>query len=212
MAGTNPIDPGHNQTRALLRLAGPLLMVVGGLLAIVGAVDFFSAFGSMRPPTLVWCLFVGLPLLSLGFAVARAGFAGKVARYYSQEYTPVATDTFKYAAREAKDGIRDVASAIAEGLALPNEVELTESSQAPGDPEAGSRSAPEVGRGRSAITRPGEAVRLIRCHRCNHDNAAQARFCSACGVALTKNVPCPNCRELNDPDAKFCDNCGKPMC
>lgn len=223
MPADKHINPDHESTRNVLRVGGPLLMAVGGLFAIVGAVDFFSAFGGMRPPTLFWCLFLGMPLLAAGFAVTKAGFAGKVARYFSQEYTPVATDTFNYAAREAREGIRDVAGAIADGLALPDQVELTESSRDPAHSAAGPAanadappptagvSQPAAGRSQPAAVRPGEILRLIRCHRCNHDNAAHARFCSACGVALAKNVPCPNCGELNDPDSKFCDNCGKPM-
>jgi len=51
----------------------------------------------------------------------------------------------------------------------------------------------------------------IRCHKCNHANAAESKFCGQCGASLGKTKPCPACHELNDPDAKFCDNCGKPM-
>jgi membrane protease subunit (stomatin/prohibitin family) len=50
----------------------------------------------------------------------------------------------------------------------------------------------------------------IRCHKCNHANAPESKFCSACGASLGKTKPCPACHELNDPDAKFCDNCGRP--
>ncbi len=56
-----------------------------------------------------------------------------------------------------------------------------------------------------------EEPMLIRCHKCNTINPADARFCRNCGVPLKKTRPCKHCGELNDPDAKFCDNCGKPM-
>ena len=58
---------------------------------------------------------------------------------------------------------------------------------------------------------PAQVVHLVRCHKCNHSNNADAKFCSECGAALAKSVPCLSCHELNDPDAKFCDNCGKPL-
>lgn len=54
----------------------------------------------------------------------------------------------------------------------------------------------------------GGGTTVVRCHKCNHPNDPDAKFCDQCGAALLKSQPCPTCRELNDPDAKFCDNCG----
>lgn len=53
----------------------------------------------------------------------------------------------------------------------------------------------------------GERI-LVRCHKCEAENDADAKFCKACGAALGKTVACPACNEKNDPDANFCDNCG----
>jgi hypothetical protein len=181
MSNRRLIDPGHGPVRGVLRVVGPLLMVVGGLFILVGAIDFFSAFSSMGgPPTKFWCLFVGFPLLGIGGAMTKAAYLGRIARYYSQEITPVATDTFSYAAHETKDGIRDVVGAISEGLR----------------DDRGSGGTAEV---------------QVRCHKCNHENDADAKFCSECGSALAKSVPCPGCGELNDHDARFCDNCGRAL-
>jgi len=52
---------------------------------------------------------------------------------------------------------------------------------------------------------------LVRCHKCNQPNEADAKFCKGCGAILAKTKPCPACNELNDPDARFCDACGKPL-
>jgi hypothetical protein len=184
MSDQTPIDPGHNSTRDLLRAAGIILSIVGGLLLAIGILDFMSSFGSMRMPTLfLWCCFPGMILLGIGMTMAGAGFAGRIARYKSQEVTPVITDTLNYMADETKDSVRQIAGAIGEGL------------------------KGVVGTAGTAGT---SAVR-IRCHKCNHDNDADAGFCSACGAALAKSMPCPNCSELNDADAKFCDNCGQEM-
>jgi ribosomal protein L40E len=49
---------------------------------------------------------------------------------------------------------------------------------------------------------------VVRCHKCEAENDADAKFCKACGAALGKSVACPACNERNDPDANFCDNCG----
>ena len=70
--------------------------------------------------------------------------------------------------------------------------------------------ASAVGEGlRAGAPAPGGEVQ-IRCHKCNHANTAESKFCSACGASLGKTKPCPACHELNDPDAQFCDNCGRP--
>lgn len=181
MSDQTPINPQHNQTRDTLRAAGVGLAAIGGLMLAIGILDFLSSFGSMRMPTLfIWCSFPGMILLGIGMNMAHAGYAGKIARYYSQEIAPPAVDTFKYVANEAKDSVREIAGAIGEGL-------------------------------RGTATQASEPVIHIRCHKCNHDNEANAKFCCQCGAALAKSMPCPNCSELNDPDAKFCDNCGRAL-
>ncbi len=64
-----------------------------------------------------------------------------------------------------------------------------------------------VGAGMAASA--GQSVdALVRCHKCNRENARDAKFCSQCGAALQKAKQCPHCGELNDPDARFCDDCG----
>jgi ribosomal protein L40E len=66
-----------------------------------------------------------------------------------------------------------------------------------------------VGEGIAQATSPQGP--LVRCHRCNHENHRDAKFCSECGAALLKSKQCQQCGELNDPDARFCDNCGGPF-
>lgn len=176
-----PIDPGHQRPRDLFRKLGIPLACLGGLLLAIGILDFMLKFGSMETPTLfIFCPLPGMILLGIGMGMTKAGYAGRIARYYSQEITPVATDTFNHAADRTKDSIRELAGAVGAGIG-------------------------EAIAGRDAT--PGDAVR-IRCHKCNHENDAMAKFCSQCGTALAKSVPCPGCGELNDPDARFCDHCG----
>lgn len=66
MPDDHRIDPQHQPVRDTLRAVGPVVLAIGGLFMIVGAVDFFSSFGSFDPPTKFWCFFVGMPLLFLG--------------------------------------------------------------------------------------------------------------------------------------------------
>lgn len=179
-----PIHPQQESIRAALRVVGPIIIGIGVLFALVGAVDFFSKAGTSQMPTKFWCFFVGLPLLALGASLARFGFMGSVARYAAGEYAPVAKDTLNYLAEGTTDTVQNLAEAAGRGLAASR-----------GTPSTTDRQSGTFG------------VRL-RCHKCNADNEADAKFCSQCGAALLKTKPCPQCGELNDPDARFCDNCG----
>lgn len=185
VAEQTPIDPGHNSLRDRFRVAGPFALALGGLLIAAAIIDFCASFGSMRTPTLfIWCPFPGIVLLGLGFMMTQAGYAGRITRYYSQEVAPPAVDTFNYVAHEAKDGIREVAGAIGEGLRDAIAASTTGSAGAAGD---------------------------IRCSKCQHENATDARFCSACGFVLAAFVACPGCTHSNTPEAKFCDQCGHAL-
>ena len=174
------LDPGHNETRNVFRVLGPVVALVGLVLIIVGFGSALASMGSMRsvgPPRFFWCFFVGGPIFIVGMALCKFGYMGKVTRYVAGEMAPVAKDTFNYMADGTADGVRTVAQAIGQGLA---------------------------GAGGAV----GSAKTAVRCHKCNNLADADARFCDDCGAALTKSKACSKCNEMNDPDAKFCDNCG----
>ena len=47
----------------------------------------------------------------------------------------------------------------------------------------------------------------MNCHKCNHENAEGAKFCSNCATQLYQ--VCPSCNATNIPiEAKFCPECG----
>lgn len=180
MGDERQINPRHEEIRAILRIVGPAVAVVGFIFTAVGIGSFFSSFGSFdASPSHFWCTFIGLPMLGVGIAISKFAFMGAIGRYVAGEVAPVAKDTFNYMAGGAKDGVRDIAQAVSEGLR-------------------------EAGGGATSAT-------VVRCHKCNEENQAGAKFCAHCGAALLKTKECPSCRELNDPDAKFCDNCGREI-
>jgi hypothetical protein len=109
----DPNDPGHVKARSVLRTVGPIVFCVGLLCAIISAVNLFTASGE---PTLFWLGFVGLPLMFVGAVMSMTGWVGALARYHAREGAPVAGETFNYMAGETRDGIRDVAAAVGEGL------------------------------------------------------------------------------------------------
>lgn len=171
-------DSRHAARRATLRRIGPLVAIAGAVLVAIGMLSFFTAFGGGGRPTYFWCAFVGMPLLAIGLAITKFGYVGTITRYVANETTPVGVDVVNTMAHGTKDAVRDVATAVGEGL---------------------------------GAARGGERVEVVRCHKCNATNDADASFCKACGTPLVKSRPCPSCHELNDPDARFCDRCGKPI-
>lgn len=175
------IDPGHTQVRAILRVVGPLLLIIAAIIGFIGLADFFSTMGHLgQQPQKFHYIFIAMPLGFVGLALTSAGFAGAVARYQAQEIAPVGKDTFNYLAEGTQKGVATVAGAIAGGL-------------------------------RSAGTDVTAAAMKVRCSKCNALSDETARFCSSCGEPLAKSQPCSECGELNDLDARFCDACGHAL-
>jgi hypothetical protein len=109
-------SPGHSTVRRFLRIAGPILVLVGLIFMAIGLISFFSAFGTFQPPRRFWCCFVGLPILAIGGMMCQFGYIGAVARYVASESAPVAKDTVNYMAEGTKDAVKTVAKSIAEGV------------------------------------------------------------------------------------------------
>ena len=99
----------HQKYKAFIKVASVIIFVVGIIFAIIGFVSFFSTFGSrsMSPPRYFWCVFVGFPLIALGFSGIKASFLGEIARYTSQEVTPVIGDAARSVAHRIKEGLDD---------------------------------------------------------------------------------------------------------
>ncbi|MBI2948490.1 MAG: hypothetical protein HYY23_12670 [Verrucomicrobia bacterium] len=106
----------HTAVRSFLRIAGPIVALVGLSFLAVGMTSFFSSFGSFEPPRFFWCGFVGMPLLFVGVVLCKFGYFGAVARYIAAEAAPVAKDTVNYMAEGTKDAVKTVARAVAEGV------------------------------------------------------------------------------------------------
>ncbi len=178
MRPENQIDPKHDEKRSTLRVLGVIIFVVGLIFMITGLVSFFSAFGSFEPPRLFWCCFGGMPLLWLGAVLGGAGFMGALARYTAGESAPVAKDTINYMADGTKEGLRTVATAVAEGVAAGAGVAKSAQVHCPKCNEPNnvdSRFCKSCG---SALPA------LKTCPACQATNDADAKFCDQCGRAL----------------------------
>jgi len=157
------INPGHNKVRDLLRVAGPVVLGLGVLFMLIGFVSFVSAFNSMGHPSYFWCMFVG----------TKIGYLGAVARYMAGESAPVAKDTFNYMADGTKEGVRDIASAIKDGIT------------------GGFVSCPHCQESNDSDAKfcneCGETISSVKaCSNCRTENDLTARFCDKCGNEFGK--------------------------
>ncbi|MFM7132610.1 MAG: hypothetical protein ACKO0V_24985 [bacterium] len=124
MQGNSLQTPGHEKVLKILRVAGPLIVVVGLVFMVIGLADFFS--GDI-PPQKFWCLFVGMPVMFVGLVICKFAFMGSILRFTMSQVTPVIKDTMRdmapataevtnYMAENTKDAVKTMAKAVTEGV------------------------------------------------------------------------------------------------
>lgn len=179
----------HRSNRSVLRIIGPIVLIAGILLTVVGIGGFFlgmiNAFDQGPsfdgPPSefkLFFLAFIGIPLMGIGGAITKFAFMGSIARYAASEIAPVGKDTANYVIDGTKDAVGDLAQSVGAGIAAGM---------------AGDQSSTET----------------VDCPSCGEACDSGARFCSDCGTAIPGEVRCERCGAMNEPDAKFCDQCGR---
>jgi hypothetical protein len=109
-------SPQHSNIGAILRVAGPVVAIVGLVFTIVGFGSLFASAGSFEPPRYFWCGFVGLPLIFVGGTMCMLGFLGAFQRFVANESLPVANDVFNEMGEAVRPGIKAMAKAVAEGV------------------------------------------------------------------------------------------------
>lgn len=169
------IDPRHNQIRDILRLVGPAVVVAGVIFAAIGLWSFFATFGTFEPPRYFWCAFVGVPLIGLGMTICKFAFLGAASRYVAGEVAPVGKDVVNYLAEGTRGAVRDVATAVAEGLhagATGQEVRMVRCAQCHTDNELPANFCKRCG---------APLPKTSPCSGCGTWNDADARFCDHCG-------------------------------
>ncbi len=170
------INPGHTQLRKVLCVVGPLILAMGILLVIVGAIDIFTDPFSGFP--FAFLIFAGMPMIFVGGVMTQFAFMGAVFRYVASETAPVGKDTFNYMAKGTQPGVRDITSAIREGLTEPQvgTINTIACSQCHHPNDADARFCDQCGN---------EMITNKRCTKCNNENDLDARFCDNCGNELT---------------------------
>jgi predicted nucleic acid-binding Zn ribbon protein len=163
----------------MLRIIGPIVLLIGVICGIVAVGSFARSFGTMETPTLFIVCGPGILLIPLGLFLTSVGFMGALARYQAGEVAPVAKDTFNYMADGTKEGVTTLARAVGEGLGA---------GLAPGVATE-RRTCPACGNANDADARfcDGCGAALVKdqpCPDCGEPNDADAQFCDRCGRAL----------------------------
>lgn len=81
--------------RTVLRVGGPILLVIGLVLTFAALSDFFASFGSFQQPRSFGLAFIGIPLIAAGGWMIQAGFIGPATRYVAGEVAPGVRDALE---------------------------------------------------------------------------------------------------------------------
>lgn len=173
-----PSPSNHNETRQLLRVVGPVLLGLGGLLTLIGLGSFFSSFGSFQMPQYFWCAFVGMPLIAAGAALSKFAYLGAMTRYVANEVAPVGKDVVNYMAKETKGSVKEVAEAVASGLRSG-----MQSADAP-PLECPSCRAQNDANARFCKKCGTVLYDKILCSNCGQQCSCDSQFCTECGKAV----------------------------
>jgi ribosomal protein L40E len=148
------IDPQHQRAQGALRLFGRLMMGLGVILTGIGMVSYFSSRNKFQPPSNLWGVMVGLPLVGIGASLTNLGQHHEILRNLADEVSPVRKDSVDLMAEDTQHGVETMAHAVGRGLTTAMN----------GD----GLSEPET----------------ILCNRCDAANPADAKFCNQCGTSL----------------------------
>ncbi len=176
---SNSLDPNQfSELRTTLKSIGPAIAGVGLLLTIVGMVSFFSAFGGFGPPRFFWCAIIGLPLMGVGIMISKFAYIGTITRYMAGEVAPVGKDVTNYMVAGTKDSIRDVATAVGEGLAAAGAsgtAQRVRCHKCNADNDLSANFCDGCGT---------PLAKSKKCEKCGELNDPDARFCDNCGTAV----------------------------
>lgn len=157
----------HEQIKRKLKILGVTLLIVGGIFTLIGFIDLFSSIGGTSAPTKFWCAIIGLPLLGFGAMLVLNAYRREISRYLKNESVPIVNE----AGKEISPAVRDIASAVKEGLQDHSENALRCSCGEYNDKDS------------KFCKRCGQSL-LSVCPHCGKSLAADSVFCNYCGAKL----------------------------
>lgn len=155
----------YSKTKKTFRTLGFIILPIGLVLSIIGFIDFFMSFNSMTQPKLFFCLFIGLPLTSIGIIFLILGFMKELNSFAASQSAPVHKDVINY----MLDGTREE---VNKTINASNKIICPEC-KAENDKDA------------LFCSNCGHKLKIV-CPKCNAENDADAKFCKNCGEELNK--------------------------
>ena len=155
----------YSKTKKTFRTLGFIILPIGLVLSIIGFIDFFMSFNSMTQPKLFFCLFIGLPLTSIGIIFLILGFMNELNSFAASQSAPVHKDVINY----MLDGTREE---VNKTINASNKIICPEC-KAENDKDA------------LFCSNCGHKLKIV-CPKCKAENDADAKFCKNCGEELNK--------------------------
>ena len=160
----------HGKTKKRLRTIGFICTSIGGLLSLIGFIDFFAAFGGSGMPTLFFLIFLGFPLLGVGIVCLKMGYMREVGTYVASQAAPVAKNVANYMMEGTRDSfsktVSSVVSSIKGDQVVCPKCKTTQDEDAKFCDNCGN-------------------VLVKTCKYCNEENDSDATFCKGCGKRLS---------------------------
>lgn len=155
----------YSKTKKTFRTLGFIILPIGLVLSIIGFIDFFMSFNSMTQPKLFFCLFIGLPLTSIGIIFLILGFMKELNSFAASQSAPVHKDLINYMLDGTCEEVNKTINA-SKKIICPE-------CKAENDKDA------------LFCSNCGHKLKIV-CPKCNAENDADAKFCKNCGEELNK--------------------------
>ena len=155
----------YSKTKKTFRTLGFIILPIGLVLSIIGFIDFFMSFNSMTQPKLFFCLFIGLPLTSIGIIFLILGFMKELNSFAASQSAPVHKDVINYMLDGSREEVNKTINA-SKKIICPE-------CKAENDKDA------------LFCSTCGHKLNNT-CPKCNAENDADAKFCKNCGEELNK--------------------------
>ncbi len=155
----------YSKTKKTFRTLGFIILPIGLVLSIIGFIDFFMSFNSMTQPKLFFCLFIGLPLTSIGIIFLILGFMKELNSFAASQSAPVHKDVINYMLDGTREEVNKTINA-SKKIICPE-------CKAENDKDA------------LFCSTCGHKLKNT-CPKCKAENDADAKFCKNCGEELNK--------------------------
>ncbi len=153
----------HQKTKMILKILGPILLLIGLASVIIGIVDMGLNITGSNEPKLFFLMMLGFPLIAIGLFITIIGNMQKINSYVVREQVPTTNETLNNLA----SSIGNVANTVRENV---------EQKKCPNCGKLNDINA-------KYCNNCGKPLVKI-CPNCNKENGTDATYCNNCGTRL----------------------------